>query len=516
MRKEALSLAISMIFFGGHAYAVEDLQHYTVQEIVNDVQHGKVTATALVKAYQHRIDTIEGSTQGFNAILTRNTNVEEEARALDAINDKAKLALAGVPIFVKDNINTAAMPTSHGVEALKTYQPKYNAVAVDRLIKAGALVMGKTNMPEFAMFWDTVSSVGGRTYNPQDRTKNINGSSGGSAASVVAGYAPVALGTESCGSITDVASFTSLVGYRPSPGLVPRTGIDYNRLGDTIGPLAKNVVDAAMVVDVMAGEDPQDNLTKGHHLNESLLTSLTNNKSLKGKVLGYVVAPFGGWKTDIAITPAISATMQKALDELRGQGAIITPIHIPADWWADYGSGNYWDDSGKEDYFSRTQATIPTGLKEKTKPYDVLNYGDLIAASPHMNSIAKDWIQASDNKPLDPKTFNAAVESRKTFAKGVDLLYKQYHLDALIYPTVSLPPADVEKDPATLIDPKQLGTHCGWANYTGRPVVSVPAGFSNHFPVGLSFLGDRFNDGKLLGLAAAFEESTHNQKLPQI
>ncbi|WP_432460725.1 amidase [Agarivorans sp. QJM3NY_25] len=513
MRKQALGIAIAAILFGGNVYAVENVENYTVTEIINDIKHKKVTAVELVQAYMARIDKIESSKKGFNAILTQNPDVIEEAKALDKLNDKSSLSLAGVPIFVKDNINTSNMPTSHGNEALKEYQPAHNAVAVDRLIKAGALIMGKTNMAEFAMFWDTLSSAGGRTYNPQDRTKNINGSSGGSAASVVAGYAPVALGTESCGSITDVASFTSLVGYRPSPGIVPTTGMDYNTLGDTIGPLAKNVIDAATVVDVMAGEDQKDALTHGHALTETLVHSLNDNKSLKGKVLGYVVAPFGGWTAEIAITPEISATMQKALDELRAQGAIIQAIHISSDWWTEYGSGSYWDATGKEDYFVRTEAKIPKGLKEQTEPFDVLNYGDLIAKSPKMNAITKDWLSYSDNKPLDPKTFNEAVESRVKFSKGVDKIYKEYGLDALIYPTVSLPPAEVE-DPETLIDPNQLGTHCGWANFTGRPVISVPAGFSNNFPVGLSFLGKRFKDGKLLGMAAAFEESTTHQKLP--
>ncbi|MFC3747635.1 amidase [Paenibacillus sp. GCM10012306] len=508
-----------------YAQSETDVTELGVVKLAEALKTGKITSVEAVQEYLDRIKAYDkkiGDKPGLGAIVTLNQHALEEAAELDKerANGHIRGPLHGIPVLVKDNINTADMPTSHGNQALATYQPKHDATAVQRLKDAGAIVLGKTNMAEFAMFWDTVSSVKGRTYNPYDPTKNINGSSGGTGAAVAASLAAIGLGTESCGSITDVASFTNLVGFRPTVGLGSMAGVDYNPLGDAIGPLALSVEDAAMMLDVLAGTDPQDPWTSeaDSHKPASYLTSLKDS-TLKGARIGYVIAPFGGY--DFSPSPEsdnILATTEKEISVLEAQGATVVKIPLNRGWWNKYAPQNaaFWATTGHEDYFARTEATWPKGLAERTEPKDKINFGDIVAGSPNMEQTAKEWVMGDDNKQRDEAGFKAAVNARHTFAQGVDELFTSYKLDALTYPTVAAPPAQVHKNPADLLDSEQYGTHCGWANFTGRPVVTVPSGFADNFPVGLSMLGSRFGDAKLLGYAYNLEQAAPHRKTPEL
>jgi len=501
-----------------------DVTELGVVKLADALEAGKITSVEAVQEYLDRIKAYDkkiGDKPGLGTIVTLNQHALEEAAVLDKERASGHMRgpLHGIPVLVKDNINTADLPTSHGNQALATYQPKHDATAVQRLKDAGAIVLGKTNMAEFAMFWDTVSSVNGRTYNPYDPTKNINGSSGGTGAAIAASLAAIGIGTESCGSITDVASFTNLVGFRPTVGLGSMAGVDYNPLGDAIGPLALSVEDAAMLLDVLAGTDPQDPWTSeaDSHKPDSYLTSLETS-TLKGARIGYVIAPFGGY--DYSPGPesdAILAMAENAISTLESQGATVVKIPLNRSWWNKYApqDASFWATTGHENYFVRTEATWPKGLAALTEPKDAINFGDIVAGSPNMEKTAVEWVMGDDKQPRDEAGFTAAVNGRHTFAQGVDELFTSYKLDALAYPTVAAPPAKVHENPAELLDSEQVGTHCGWANFTGRPVVSVPAGFADNFPVGLSMLGSQFGDAKLLGYAYNLEQVAPKRKTPE-
>ncbi|MFF2481335.1 amidase [Paenibacillus sp. NPDC058071] len=508
-----------------YAQSETDVTELGVVKLANALEEGKITSVEAVQEYLDRIKAYDkkiGDKPGLNAIVTLNQHALEEAAELDKERASGHIRgpLHGIPVLVKDNINTADMPTSQGNQALATYQPKQDATAVQRLKYAGAIVLGKTNMAEFAMFWDTVSSVNGRTYNPYDPTKNINGSSGGTGAAIAASLAAIGLGTESCGSITDVSSFTNLVGFRPTVGLGSMAGVDYNPLGDAIGPLALSVEDAAMLLDVLAGTDPKDPWTSeaDSHKSDSYLASLKGS-TLKGARIGYVIAPFGGY--DYSPGPesdGIFSTTEDAISVLEAQGATVVKIPLNRSWWNKYAPQNasFWATTGHENFFVRTEATWPKGLAELTEPKDAINFGDIVKGSPKMEKTAVEWVMGDDKQPRDEAGFTAAVNARHTFAQGVDELFTSYKLDALAYPTVAAPPAKVHENPGELLDSEQFGTHCGWANFTGRPVVSVPVGFADHFPVGLSMLGSQFGDVKLLGFAYNLEQAAPHRKTPEL
>lgn len=522
-----LGIIICLNIYPLMAYAQSevDVTELGAVKLAEALKTGKITSVEAVQEYLDRIKAYDksiGNKPGLGTIITLNKHALEEAAQLDKerANGHIRGPLHGIPILVKDNINTADMPTSHGNQALATYQPKYDATAVQRLKDAGAIVLGKTNMAEFALFWDTVNSVHGRTYNPYDPSKNINGSSGGTGAAVAASLAAIGIGTESCGSITDVASFTNLVGFRPTVGLGSMAGVDYNPLGDAIGPLALSVEDAAMMLDVLAGTDPKDPWTKNANTykSPSYLNSLKGS-TLKGARIGYVVAPFGGY--DFSPGPEsdnILATAEKQISVLEAQGATVIKIPLNRSWWNKYAPQNasFWATTGHEDYFVRTEATWPKGLAERTAPKNKINFGDIVAASPKMEKTTKEWLMADDKKPRDKAGFAAAVKARSTFSQGVEELFTSYKLDALTYPTVAAPPAKVHKNPGDLLDSEQYGTHCGWANFTGRPVITVPSGFADNFPVGLSMLGSRFGDAKLLGYAYNLEQAAPHRKTPEL
>ncbi|QWU16188.1 amidase [Paenibacillus sophorae] len=522
---------ISALLFTGPlpmtAFAASDVDivDIGVVRLADALEAGEITSVEAVQQYLDRIKAYDkeiNGKPGLGTIVTLNEDALAQAAELDAERKSGKVRgpLHGIPVLVKDNINTADMPTSHGNQALATYQPLEDATVVKRLKDAGAIILGKTNMAEFAMFWDTVSSVHGRTYNPYDLSKNINGSSGGTGAAVAASLAAIGLGTESCGSITDVSAFTNLVGFRPTVGLGSMAGVDYNPLGDAVGPLALSVQDAAMLLDVIAGTDPKDPWTVEADANKpkSYVDSLSDT-SLKGARIGYVVAPFGGYDyIPGSESDATLSVVDEAVADLEAQGATVVKIPLNRSWWNTYApaDASYWATTGHEDYFVRTKAEWPVGLAALTEPFDKINFGDIIAGSPDMEKTAKEWLSWDDKQPRDEKGFAAAVDARKVFAEGVDGIFSEYQLDALAYPTVAAPPATVHEDPAVLIDPEQFGTHCGWANYTGRPVVTVPAGFADDFPVGISLLGSKYADAELLSFAYDLQESTRDRKAPKL
>ncbi|HLT85307.1 MAG TPA: amidase [Phototrophicaceae bacterium] len=527
----ATAAACGLLATGAATAAVDprpvDVLELGVAGALAALDSGETTSVALVEQYLARIAAYDGSAfmdGGLASIVSLNDDALDQARARDEERAAGSLRgpLHGVPVLIKDNIDTSELPTSHGNQALATYQPLDDAEVVARLRAAGAIILGKTNMAEFAAYWDTFSSVRGRTLNPYDTQRNINGSSGGSGAAVAASLGTVALGTESCGSITDVASFANLVGLRPTQGLVSKSGVDYNLVGDAVGPLALNVTDAALVLDVLAGTDPADPWTAGADAaRPETYTAALSDTALDGLTVGYMVEPLGAYDFTLGEeSESVLAVADAAAADLVAQGATVVPVAISDEWFATYmpAEARHWASGGRQDYFVRTAATWPEGLAARTAPVDQINYADLVAASDRMDPVTIASRLGADNVARDDESVRAAQAGRALFGEGVDALFEELDLDLLAYPTMAYPPVVLHDDPEpTLVDSEQFGSHCAWANYTGRPVITVPAGFDDDgLPVGLSLLGDRFGEVELLGAAYDYEQATGHRTTPAL
>jgi amidase len=262
MKRFLCALAIAAL--PAHAAPVE-VTEASIPQLQRWMTEGKTTSKALVQAYLARIKAYDARGPRLNAILAVNPNAVKEAEALDRerATKGARGPLHGIPIVLKDNFDTADMWTTAGSIALVGFVPPRDAVQVRKLREAGAVILAKSNLHEFAMGWTTTSSLGGQTRNPYDPERTPGGSSGGSGAAVAASYGAAGMGTDTCGSIRLPASHNSLVGLRPTKGLSSNAGlVPFAGSWDTAGPLARSIGDLAIVLDATVGEDPDDPTTK--------------------------------------------------------------------------------------------------------------------------------------------------------------------------------------------------------------------------------------------------------------
>src|SRR5712691_10369884 len=297
----ALTCATLTIAAGGaHAQQVRPfhLQEATIASIHGAFAGGRLTCTELTRLYLKRIEAYNLSGPGLHAIITVNPKAMERAAELDrqyTSNPSGTGKLHCIPIILKDNFNTFDMPTSGGNIAMKTSQPPADAFVVDRIRKAGALILAKANLQEFARGGMSLSSLGGQVKNPYDLSRTPGGSSGGTGASIAANFAVLGTGSDTGQSIRSPASANNLVGIRPTRGLVSRAGVIPNSLTqDEVGPITRTVTDAALLLDVMAGYDPADPITAfGSGRIPKSYTDLLNKDALKGSRIGVMTDMFG-------------------------------------------------------------------------------------------------------------------------------------------------------------------------------------------------------------------------------
>lgn len=463
------------------------------------LEQGVITSAGLTSGYLGRLSTRDQGDGGVHAVIVTDPQAMTHAAALDAERGKGAL-LQGAVIFVKDNIDTKGIATTAGSLALANNVPSDDAFVVQRIHAAQGLVFAKTNLSEWANFRSTSatsgwSSVGGQTYNGRNTGYDPCGSSSGSAAGVAAGLASAALGTETNGSIVCPSSVNGVVGFKPTVGLVSRAGvIPVSQSQDTVGPIARTVGDAARMLSVIAGPDPNDsatqNIPKGMSLDFEVPLA---NATLKGKRIGVVLSfDFG---TDVMnVFNAAVAKMQSA------GAVIVNPIQIDP---------SSWGQNEQTMLLTEFKVGINAYLAAHPEPGQAMTLADLIAfdqahASTVMPYFGQElFTQAEATTGLSDPNYVMAKQGAQSITRGtIDNALSGHSLDALVSPTL---------DPAWIIDyttgdPATLHGAQGPAAVAGYPHLTVPMGQVNGLPVGISFFGTAWHDADLLALGYAFEQ----------
>jgi amidase len=496
----------------GQPLSVEELG---IGEAQAAMTAGRVTARRLVELYLARIEAVDRQGPALHQVLELNPDALTIAEALDA-ERKAKRVrgpLHGVPILLKDNIDTAdRMSTSAGSLALAGSHPPRDAFVVERLRAAGAVILGKTNMSEWANFRSSKSNSGwsgrgGQGKNPYALDRSPCGSSSGTGAAVAASLAAAGVGTETDGSIVCPSAVQALVGIKPTLGLVSRAGIvPIAHSQDTAGPMARTVADAALLLGVLAGEDPRDRATAASHGKAPRdYSAFLQPGPLAGARLGVARAKLFGYSepTDRLAEAAIAA--------LKGAGAVIVdPADIP-------NVGKY-DDAELEVLLYEFKADLNGYLDGLGPQAPVKSLADLIAWNDRnrdreMPFFGQDlFLRAQQKGPLSDPAYRRALARCQSLARtqGLDLVLRRLRLDAVIAPT---------NGPAWVVDVPNgdhiLGGSSTPAAVAGYPAITVPMGQVHGLPVGLSFLGPAWSEGPLIRLAHAFEQATHHRRPPR-
>ncbi|ABS05872.1 amidase [Kineococcus radiotolerans] len=477
---------------------------------------GETSSVDLVQAYLDRIaayDDAYADQPGLQAVVTVSPTALENARLLDAERAAgiSRGPLHGVPVLVKDNYATYDMPTSAGSEALADYQTTEDSTAVERLRDAGAIIVGKTNMAEFAWHGTyTLSSVRGETHNPYDQDVSASGSSGGTGAAIAAGFAAAGLGTDSCGSIIGPSAHQSLVGYRPTMGLTSVAGIvPLSVRQDVSGPMTTTVEDAALLGSVLAGVDPADPQTAiAAEQDPATFVPGLSDTALQGKRIGtfhwdYSTATPEGPRPG---TEEVTAIVDRAVDDLAAQGAEIVDVPFTREFVQQQLASGGWIDMrpSVDAFFAATEAQWPAGLAELTAPTDRLTFSDVVAdgKSSLDQATIDSWLALADVPNPD---YDAAVAAQEAGKVAMDAFFVEHDLDALAMPTSEAP-----------ANPDWAGTtFCDVGANTGIPTISLPAGFTAAgLPVGLELAAPRSTDATLLAMAYDYEQATEHRLPP--
>jgi Asp-tRNA(Asn)/Glu-tRNA(Gln) amidotransferase A subunit family amidase len=484
------------------------LMETSIANIHEALRAGTLTCHNLVQQYLDRIHAYDQQGPAIDSILYLNPASIEQADAFDQDFQRThKLKPLGcVPIVLKDNFDTADMPTTAGALTLKGAQPEQDAFAVKRLREAGALILGKSNLQEFASGGISVSSLGGQVKNPYDLTRTPGGSSGGTGAAVAANFATAGTGSDTGGSIRSPASATSLVGLRPTRGLISRDGIvPVSFTQDTIGPMTRNVSDTARLLGVMAGYDPNDPVTalSVGNIPETYTAFLQNG--LKGARLGVLTNLFGsGPEYD-----EVNRVMAKAIDSLQEQGAVIVRLEDAA-----------LDTAMLTAKFRLNEpefkAALNHYLQQQGPHVPVHSLAEIIASGEYHKPTLEKFFAAAESYDDGPNSADYKDRRMRMDEIRIEVadLMARNHLDALVYPhqkCLVLPiGATFQKDRNGII-----------AALAGFPAIEVPAGFSTPtpdapigVPVGMELLGRAWAEPELIKLAFGFEQATHLRKPP--
>ena len=474
---------------------------------------GQLTARVLVQSYLARIRVIDRSGPRINSILELNPDARAIAAALDRERQTKgpRGPLHGIPILLKDNIATAdRMQTTAGSLALLGVKPPRDAFLVTRLREAGAIILGKTNLSEWANIRSTRptsgwSARGGLTRNPYALDRNTSGSSSGSAAAVAASLVAAAVGTETDGSITSPAAINGLVGIKPTVGLISRDGIiPIAHSQDTAGPMARTVADAAALLSAMAGSDVRDAATRGANGRLVDYTRFLDADGLKGARIGVVRSYFGG-RNDL-----VSTVVEAALEVLASKGAIlIDPVELP-------NTGKY-PQSELDVLLYELKADLAAYLAEFAPGSNLRTLQDVIEFN--MRERAREmpyfgqelFVRAQAKGGLDSQEYRDALANNHRYsrAEGIDQALAANQLDALVAPTTGLAwLTDFYKGDAS------GGSFTSPAAVAGYPHITVPAGFVHGLPAGMSFVGGAWSEPTLIRLAYAYEQASNARRAP--
>jgi Asp-tRNA(Asn)/Glu-tRNA(Gln) amidotransferase A subunit family amidase len=481
----------------------------TIAQVQAAMRSGELTARELVQAYLDRIAAYDKSGPELNSIITLNEKALEEADLLDAeFKRTGELvgSLHGIPVLVKDQAETAGIMTTFGSKAIDGYVPEKDATVIGNLRRSGAIILGKTNMPDFATSWFAYSSKGGISKNPYDLTRDPGGSSSGTGAAIAANLGLVGIGEDTGGSIRLPASFDSLVGVRVTPGLISRNGMSpLVVFQDTAGPMARTVTDAAVLLDAMVGYDPTDEYTSAYvvaRAPESYADAI-QGASLEGLRVGVVREAFGSDSDpDCA---QVNAVIEKALDKMREAGAELVDVEIPT--LMDFIVSTSL-------YITHSRHDINGFLANHDFRFKTVE--DILAAKeyhPYLELL--EAIGEGPANPTDDPEYFPKMAEREKFQRAIVNAMAKVRATVLVYPTIQVvPPTREELDGGkwtTLTFP----TNTLIASQSWMPAVSVPAGATPEgLPVGMEIVGLPFDEVGVLSAALAFEQAVQGRIVP--
>jgi amidase len=503
-------VAVCLLAAATSSYA-EDFEELSIAELHARMQRQELTAEQLVTWYLQRIDEIDRAGPKLNSIIELNPDALGIARALDEEWQRSgpRGPMHGIPVVLKANIDTAdQMHTTAGSLALRDHISREDAFIVSRLRDAGAIILAKTNLSEWANFRSTKStsgwsSIGGQTHNAYSTTRNPCGSSSGSAVSVAANLTAVAIGTETDGSIVCPSGINGIVGIKPSLGLISRSGIiPIAHSQDTAGPMARTVRDAAILLDAITGTDVSDPLNATFEAGPGGFADNLSKNALDGKRIG-VIRSFRGAKSN----RRVESIFRSSYRAMKRKGAVIVDdITIDFDG-VSAAVGVVLMHEFKADlavYFERSGAPF-----ESLAEIVAFNDAHADTVMPYFGQ--ERMLVSNGSGDLTDFEYLDALEDSKLLSRaGIDAVMLEYDLDVLIAPT---------NGPAWLIDHENGDEyHIGSSSYaavSGYPSVTVPAGFVSGLPVGLSFIGRMNSDKAVIEIAYAFEQATSKRKPPK-
>jgi Asp-tRNA(Asn)/Glu-tRNA(Gln) amidotransferase A subunit family amidase len=479
------------------------LDEATISDVQAAYRSGALTAARSVQAYQERIQAYDRAGPKLNVVIFLNPKAQEEAGALDEHLRRTGTfvgPLHGIPVLLKDNVNTKDMPTTGGSLSLAGYMPATDAAITRKLRIAGAIILAKVNLHEFAIWGETVSSMRGQTLNPYDLSRTPGGSSGGTGAGLAANFAMAGIGTDTVNSIRSPASANSIVGIRPTVGLVSRAGIiPYSFTQDAVGPLARSVSDAAKMLNELVGYDADDPATARSVGNtEKDYTKFLKTDGVKGKRIGVLRSFFG----NAPINDEVNVIANRAVEDLRGLGATTVELITP-----DLDGGKISSDISVHLY--EFKPAINTYLAAGNAP--VRSLEEIISCGKFHPNIA-DNIEKARSLERDD-SYRLRLQKRSELQERVMKLMADEQLDAMVFPH--------QKRLVVPVGETQAERNGALGSVIGFPSMVVPGGFSSTtpaaaigVPVGIEFLGRPWSEKVLIQIAYGYEHATRHRRPP--
>ena len=509
----ALLASLSGLLSDAAAQSI-DVTSATIEEVNRAFDEGTLTSERLVELYLARIEAFDDAGPMLNAVLTLNPRALERARELDAERRELgpRSPLHGIPVVLKDNLDTADMPTTAGSSLLKGSVPPDDAFIVRKLRDAGAIILAKLNMSEFGS-GGPQSSLGGLMRNPHDLTRSPAISSGGTGIAIASAYAQLGLGTDTGGSVRMPSTANGIVGLKPTHGLMSHDGIIPLALSfDMPGPMARHVYDVAAALGVMTGVDDADEATrKSEGRFERDYTQFLDAEALSGARIG-VARDFLGQDVDV------DWVVEASLEVMKDAGATIVDVRMPE--WLLQASDALYTTIRHREFRAQIPEYLATLIGDYPETLSELVDQAIRITSPTANGSPNPvrWrlMQREDNSgELSDHEYRAVYEYGLPLIRTiVEGLMDADTLDAIVYPTLPWRPNRIDLDPAPSGGARRPSP-IRYANLTGFPDLVVPAGFTgNGLPVGLSFLGRAFSEPRLLALGYAFEQTTKARRLP--
>jgi amidase len=498
----AFALLVGVFMRGVNAQTPSDsfqLMEATIPELQATLAAGTVTSRNLVSMYLARIEEYDQRGPALNAISVINANAIAEAAALDGERraGTSRGPLHGIPVIVKDNYETVGMQTADGSKAFAGFVPPDDAYLVKKLRAAGAIIIAKSNMHEFARGITTVSSLFGATRNPYALDRNPGGSSGGTGAAIAANFAAVGMGSDTCGSIRIPSAHNSLVGIRGTQGLASRSGIiPLSSTQDIGGPIGRSVTDIAIVLDTIVGYDPSDKQTAASVGNvPKSYTDFLQLSGLRGARIGLVTALLGSDAEDMEVATVVRG----AVNEMKSQGAEIVDVAIPGltDLIADDRLSIISQDF-KFDFnaYLMTRPNAPMHSLE-----------EVLASGNYHASLQQPLTNSQMIESRDTKEYLQRIVNRNILQEAIHKTMADNRVDVLAYPTI--------RRKAKLIGEPQQDPNCRLSAQSGLPAITVPGGFTpDGLPVGLELLGRAWSEPQLIRVAYAYEQATHHRHQP--